>query len=198
MSNFTTPKGTELPFLNLKGKDYLQVAHRILWLREEHPDWVIKTQILKLEPDYCVMKATIENNDGHAIAEAHQMTTKSEFPKFLAKCETSAIGRALGIAGYGTQFAQELVDDEEDLADAPVSKKPHYIVPPSKPLLDKPKVDGEYVCKFGKYAGMPIKTIAKKDLENYADYIKQGLIGSGKKASPNVAEFLAEAEKCLK
>ena len=202
MANFKTPKGTELPFLNLKGKDYLQVAYRILWLKEEHPDWVIKTQILKFELDYCVIKATIEDNDGRTISEAHQMTTKQEFPKFLAKCETSAIGRAIGMAGFGTLHAQELVDDEEDLSDSPMqAKKPPFIPQPQKtynPNALPPMPIGEYICSFGKYKSMPIKSIAKKELENYVDYIQQGLIDSGKKPTAPVAEFLEEAKKCLK
>ena len=42
---FKTPKGTELPLLDLRGKDYLMVAHRLVWFREEHSDWTIETEV---------------------------------------------------------------------------------------------------------------------------------------------------------
>ena len=43
-----TTKGTELPTIDLHGKPYLQVAHRIVWFREERPDWRIKTEFHQL------------------------------------------------------------------------------------------------------------------------------------------------------
>ena len=64
--------------------------------------------------------------------------------------------------------------------------------------LSKPKVDGEYICTFGKYKGMPIKSVSKEELKNYVQYIESGLADSQKKPTASVAEFLAEAAKCLK
>lgn len=121
MKTFKTKAGTELPFLNLKGKDYIQVAHRIVWFREEHPEGQIKTEIVKLENDYCIFKATIYDANPSALATAHGREDAKHFPDFIEKSETKAIGRALALCGYGTQFAPEL-DEEDRLADAPTTR----------------------------------------------------------------------------
>lgn len=119
--SFKTPKGTTLPMLNLKGKDYLQVAHRLVWFREEHPDWTIHTKIEQLAADSAVVQALIIDREGVTLASAHKMETKVGFPDYIEKAETGAIGRALALCGYGTQFAPEL-DEGERLADSPTAR----------------------------------------------------------------------------
>lgn len=119
-----TEKGTRLPLLNLKGKPYLQVAHRLVWFRERYPEGLITTTIVQLKEDSVVVKAEIYsreigNPQAVLLAVAHKMETKSGFPDFIEKAETGAIGRALAIVGLGTQFEPEF-DEGERLADAPV------------------------------------------------------------------------------
>lgn len=122
MNSFKTPKGTTLPLLDLKGKSYLQVAHRIQWFREEHPNWCIRTDLRYFEPGkYAVTCATICNEKSEVIATAHKHETMEGFYDFIEKSETGAIGRALALCGYGTQFTDDL-EEGERLADAPVSK----------------------------------------------------------------------------
>ena len=113
-----TNKGTELPLLNLKGKPYLQVAHRLVWFREEHPLAEIVTSALQLGESHAVFKAEIRI-EGKAVASGHKKETEENFPDFIEKAETGAIGRALAMAGFGTQFEPEL-DEGDRLADAPV------------------------------------------------------------------------------
>lgn len=117
-----TAKGTELPLLDLKGKPYLQVAHRLVWFREDHPRGKIETEIVKIEKDYAVVKATVSvATDEHhiVVAQAHKTEYMDNFGDFLEKAETGAIGRALAMAGYGTQFDPEL-DEADRLADSPI------------------------------------------------------------------------------
>lgn len=123
MSNtFRTKKGTELPLLNLRGKDYLQVAHRLVWFREEHPDWSIETEIVENKPEATLSKATIKDEKGRILATAHKFEDKKGFADHREKSETGAIGRALALLGYGTQFCADELDEGERLADAPVGK----------------------------------------------------------------------------
>lgn len=117
-----TSKGTELPLLNLKGKPYLQVAHRLVWFREDNPKGKIETEIVKLEADFAIVKASIffTTQDSYIlVATAHKTESEQHFGDFLEKAETGAIGRALAIAGYGTQFDPEL-DEGNRLADSPI------------------------------------------------------------------------------
>lgn len=118
--SFKTKAGTELPFLNLKGKRYLQVAHRLVWLREEHPDTQIETTIVTLDENHAIMRAEITIN-GTKVATAHGREDLRHFPDFLEKAETKAVGRALAMAGFGTQFASEL-DEGERIVDSPTPR----------------------------------------------------------------------------
>lgn len=105
------------------GSLYLKAPHRILWMREDHPDWEIKTQIVEggYEAGFVVMKATICNEQGRVLATAHKEEQKGKFP-FLSKAETGAIARALAIVGYGTQFGEINDDDTDSVADAPLQR----------------------------------------------------------------------------
>ena len=97
-------------FLNLKGKQYLPVAPRIAWFREEHPDWTIMTYAVPelSGADYCTFAAEIHDATGRLIAKAHKTEHEKHFADYREKAETGAIGRALALCGYGTLFAQEL------------------------------------------------------------------------------------------
>ena len=97
--------------IQLKGKDYLPVAARLIWLNEEAARYTIHTNILKLEDTYAVVQATVtvssDENISLKTATALKREDKTHFPDYLEKAETGAVGRALGMLGYGTQFAPE-------------------------------------------------------------------------------------------
>src|SRR5215216_4744300 len=101
--------------------DYLPVAARIAWFRREHPLWSIITKVEKWGDKAIVMKATIKDMLGTVIATARKKETEVEFPNYIEKAETGAIGRALAMCGYRTLRAPEF-DEQERLADAPVEK----------------------------------------------------------------------------
>lgn len=116
---FVTPKGTLLPLLNLKGKEYLQVAHRLIWFREEKPDWSITTGIVHCDDNKAIVMAIIANEKGEKKSTAHKQEHMKHFPDFMEKAETGAIGRALALCGYGTQFTADELEEGERLADSP-------------------------------------------------------------------------------
>jgi len=92
------------------GKQYLPVSARLIWFREAHPDWGIETKLLTLdiERQYAVFEATVFNSDGKLMAKGTKMEDVRGFPDYVEKAETGAIGRALAVCGFGTQFAPEL------------------------------------------------------------------------------------------
>lgn len=98
--------------LNLKGKDYLPVAPRVAWLVNDEKSFVIKSEILRLEDTYAIVRATVTIFDETGSVGREACGTKREdkahFPDFLEKAETGAVGRALALLGFGTLFAQEL------------------------------------------------------------------------------------------
>lgn len=124
MKTVKTPKGTELPLIGLKGKDYLQVAHRLVWFNETAERFRVETDFLLITDEQTVARAkvTVFNAEGVEVkaATATKRETKKDFPDHTEKAETGAIGRALALMGYGTQFAIADLDEGDRLADSPV------------------------------------------------------------------------------
>jgi hypothetical protein len=102
------------------GKEYLPVASRLVWFREEHTDWAIVTEpvAIDIEKGYAIFKATVMDAEGKPIGSGTKMETARGFADFVEKAETGAIGRALAVCGYGTQFAPEL-EEGERIVDSP-------------------------------------------------------------------------------
>lgn len=116
----------------LKGKDYLEVKWRLVWFRDEHPDWGIHSEVIQFDAQMALVKATITNENGLVMAQGHKQEEPKHFADFLEKAETGAIGRALGVLGYGTQFAPEF-DEGERIVDSPVSKPAAAPKPAAQP-----------------------------------------------------------------
>jgi len=93
-------------------KDYVDVSERLLHFWELHPDWSILTSIeeVNLETGTVIIKAWVEDEKGRVrstgYAHEFQADKKSRvnMTSFVENCETSAIGRALGTLGIGTEY----------------------------------------------------------------------------------------------
>jgi hypothetical protein len=108
--------------------DYLEVRWRVLMFREKYPHGVITTEeiFVDLDRGYARYKATAEDDDG-GRATGYGTETKADFTDYAERAETRAIGRALALLGFGTQFVGADLTEGEHVADAPVS-------PPASPL----------------------------------------------------------------
>ena len=91
--------------INIHGKEYVEVNERIKYFREVYDHWSLISEIVELTEKRCVIKATVLNEEGRAIATgiAYEMLGSSYINKtsFVENCETSAWGRALGNLGIG-------------------------------------------------------------------------------------------------
>ena len=110
--------------MKLKGKDYLQVAWRLVWFREDHPDWSIDPTIIEMDAEHAVFKAVISDETGAQKCAGHGSESKRDFGDFIEKAETKAVGRALAMLGYGTQFTAAEFDEGERIVDSPVDRMP--------------------------------------------------------------------------
>ena len=90
---------------DIKGKEYAEVNQRIKAYRMVYPNGTIRTKLAKLENGICVFMAEVTNNDGDVIATgtAYEKENSTFINKtsYIENCETSAVGRALGMAGFG-------------------------------------------------------------------------------------------------
>jgi hypothetical protein len=89
----------------VKGKDYVEVNQRIKAFRSICPGGSITTEMLSNENGVCVFRATVcdENMQILGTGTAYEKETSSFINKtsYIENCETSAVGRALGMCGFG-------------------------------------------------------------------------------------------------
>lgn len=127
MTNKTTPFNPNDHLIDIHGRAYLPVAARILWFRQDHPLGRIETKIIDWDKEKhtCLFQATVTDAEGRILGVGHN----SEAAQFLAgpmqsqyvmMCETGAVGRALGLAGYSTLGAPDF-DEGERIVDSPAT-----------------------------------------------------------------------------
>lgn len=123
--------------MDLKGKQYLQVMWRLVWFREEHPDWSIHTEMVDHDKENhsAMFIAIIHNSEGKPVQTGYGSESVKDFRDYIEKAETKAVGRALAMLGYGTQFAPEF-DEEDRIVDSPV-QKPITIMKPTAKDVEK-------------------------------------------------------------
>ena len=193
---FATAKGTELPLLNLRGSDYLEVKYRLVWFREEHPTWSIETEFVTVTDRAACARAVIRDESGRVIATSHKMESSASFPDFMEKAETGAIGRALALIGYGTQFCADDLDEGERIVDSPVSNSNVGLrrnVPPGTNRTENLSSPGDFVVHFGKkYMGRKVKDIPQEELESYLAWLEGNSARKNQKPTPEV-ELLKQA-----
>lgn len=92
---------------DIKGKEYAEVPQRIKAFRSVCPDGAIITDIVSLADGVCVIKATILDAEKNVLGTGHayekEGSTFINKTSYIENCETSAVGRALGMCGFGIE-----------------------------------------------------------------------------------------------
>lgn len=201
--SWTTPKGTELQILNLRGKEYLEVKWRLVWFREEHPDWSIQTEVISTDLNSSLCRATILNQDGKIASMGHKTENKQGFADHLEKAETGAVGRALAMLGYGTQFCADELDEGERIVDAPVvhrapatlQMRPHQPMNAeeirAKSFGPPPNSYPRYFIGFGKFKGKHLDEVPLQDLLGYADWLQKSAKTNNKPMGKDALEYIS-------
>lgn len=94
---------------DIKGKEYAEVNQRIKAFRMCYPTGSIETIMIKNDMEdsggIVTFKAIIKDEDGKVLGTgtAQEKETSSFINKtsYIENCETSAVGRALGMCGFG-------------------------------------------------------------------------------------------------
>ena len=129
---------------NIKGKEYAEVNQRVKAFRTLYPEGFITTEILCREGGLCIIKATVGHYaDGKSVilatGTAYEKEGSSQINRtsYIENCETSAVGRALGMAGFGIdtsiasadEMNNALLQQNPDTVQKPVQAAPHVQKP---------------------------------------------------------------------
>lgn len=129
---------------NIKGKEYAEVNQRVKAFRTLYPEGFITTEILCREGGLCIIKATVGHYaDGKSVilatGTAYEKEGSSQINRtsYIENCETSAVGRALGMAGFGIdtsiasadEMNNALLQQNTDAVQKPVQAEPHVQKP---------------------------------------------------------------------
>ena len=105
--------------MNIKGKSYVLVNERIIAFRRvaDFKGFALETELLHLDDNSCVVRATIKNEEGRVIAQGMAQEDRSSSminkTSFVENCETSAVGRALGFLGIGVEDSIATAEEVE-------------------------------------------------------------------------------------
>lgn len=95
--------------VNVQNKQYAEVPQRIKAFRCIQPNGAIVTEMLSNEGGVCIFKATVYDEDGRILgtgtAYEREGSTFINKTSYIENCETSAVGRALGMCGFGIDVA---------------------------------------------------------------------------------------------
>ncbi len=89
---------------NTSVKQYAEVNQRIKAFRMVYPEGTIETEIVSIADGTCIMKAIIKNGElllGTGTAYEKENSTFINKTSYIENCETSAVGRALAMCGFG-------------------------------------------------------------------------------------------------
>ena len=114
---------------DIKGKEYAEVNQRIKAFRMVYPMGIIATEMLSNENGVCIFKASVRGEDGGLIstgtAYEKENSTFINKTSYIENCETSAVGRALGMAGFGIDTSVASAEEVQNAINNQVS----YVTP---------------------------------------------------------------------
>ena len=107
--------------INIKGKAYVPVNERVKEFRARYPELRITTELVSLDENSVVMKATVSDMDGNILANGYAQEDRGSSninkTSYVENCETSAVGRALGMFGIGIDDSMASADEVANAID---------------------------------------------------------------------------------
>lgn len=103
--------------MNIKGKEYAPVNERIKAFRMVYPEGAICTELIKDDDIKIIVRATVHCMGqviSTGLAEEVRGSSNINRTSALENCETSAVGRALGFAGFGIDTSVASYEEVEN------------------------------------------------------------------------------------
>lgn len=132
----------EIKTTDIKGKDYAEVNQRIKAFRMVYPTGFIMTEMTSNENGVCVFEASVGIYDdeyqpvilGTGTAYEKENSTFINKTSYIENCETSAVGRALGMCGFGIDTS---VASAEEVQNAIANQEEQKATPKQVEMLSK-------------------------------------------------------------
>ena len=148
-------------------KDYAEVNQRIKAFRMVYPMGSISTDMVSNVDGVCIFKATVRDEQGRIISQgtAYERENSSFINQtsYIENCETSAVGRALGMAGFGIDTS---VASYEEVSNAMANQVANERIDAVKALVLEKRcqddgVDVARLCKLYKVNNLTELTMRK-------------------------------------
>lgn len=160
---------------NIKGRQYIDVAQRIQGFWELYPQGRIVTEMVADDGKRCVFKAeAYDMAEGGAglLATGHAYEVNSgrgvNATSYIENCETSAVGRALGMLGIGSTDSIASADEVMNAQQrAKTAQKPAPAPKPQQDPLKAAKVRlwhalQNYAAEHGGIADQLLEGVKKR------------------------------------
>lgn len=182
---------------DIKGKDYAEVNQRIKAFRMCFPDGFIISDIISNEGGVVIIATKCGYYDangsqvvlGTGLAYEKEGSTFINKTSYIENCETSAVGRALGMAGFGIDTS---VASYEEVSNAKAQQEDEK-TKKERAKVEKEKAEAKpvYTCQNCGNAFMDEAT-AKMSMEKWNKHICPNCI---KKKADEVKKKAEEAKK---
>lgn len=160
---------------DIKGKDYAEVNQRIKAFRMVEPNGSIITELLSIQDGVCIIKATVSDSNGKILGTGHayekEGSTFINKTSYIENCETSAVGRALGMCGFGIDTS---IASYEEVANAIENQKPKKL---DAKLLEEAKSLKIELPKIATYLKKTVEDLTNEDLKQCIEQKKKALGG---------------------
>lgn len=107
--------------INIKGKEYVPVNERVKEFRAKYPALRVLTELVSLDENSVVMIAKVVDMDGNVLANGYAQEDRGSSninkTSYVENCETSAVGRALGMFGIGIDASMASADEVANAID---------------------------------------------------------------------------------
>ena len=158
----------EIKTIDIRGKDYAEVAQRVTAFRKLEPNGQILTEMLSNENGVCVFKAFIFDSEGNILAIGHASEKESSGAinklSYIENCETSAVGRALAFCGIGNASAIASVEEMQK-GKEPIEEK----------LLKEAEELGIALERAAAYCKKDVSELTNADLKECIEIKKKNL-----------------------
>lgn len=147
---------------DIKGKDYAEVNQRIKAFRMIYPTGTIETEMISDVDGVCIFRASIY--DGAKLlatgtAYEKEGSTFINKTSYIENCETSAVGRALGMCGFGIDTSVASADEVQNA-----------IANQEEATIQTEEEAKQYIITFGKYKDKTLGEVVDSDI-NYCDWL---------------------------